>query len=277
MNPLRPSASEALAAWAALVTADAEQVPRVREPEPPADHYVHTAAHFRAGVRPTPELDALRALAQPSDVWLDIGAGGGRLAIPLARVTHQVVALEPSPAMREQLIGAAEEAGIENVAVRDVRWPDSAWTEPVDVALAAHSLYDIGAIEPFLDAMERHARRLCVALLHPWARGTHLAPLFEAVHGEPMATLPAMREFVALLAARGCTTEVRAAPVPQGPASTPRDVAFEEARRLLWLRAGSPKDQRMRQLMDDWWGEPEGIRVPSAPPYVGVVSWQPRG
>ena len=275
MQALRPTAQEALAAWASLVSGDAEQVPRVREPEPPRDHYEGSAARFRAGVRPSPEFAALAELAEPGDTWLDIGAGGGRLALPLAHVTVRVIAVEPSAAMRDQLGAAIAESGLGNLEVLDLRWPDPAWSDLVDVSLAAHSLYDIGAIGPFLDAMERHSRRLCVALLRPWARGASLSALFEAVHGEPMRTLPGLREFVALLGARGRRYEVRAAPIPPGPAVTPRDGAFTEARRLLWLAEGSAKEQRMRSLMEQWWGKPDGIAMPEGPPYIGVVSWTP--
>lgn len=273
-NPLRPTEDDAFAAWAALVAADAEQVPRVREPEPPRDHYQQTAARFRAGVRPSPELPALEALARSSDTWIDIGAGGGRLAVPLARIVRRVIAVEPSESMRTELAGASADAGLSNIEVRDLRWPDPGWTETADVALAAHAIYDISAIAPFLDAMEQHARRLCVVLLRPWARGGYLAGLFEAVHGEPMRVLPALREFVALLGARGQRYEVHAAPGPAEPAFTHRDAAFAEARRLLWLAEGTPKEQRMRALMEQWWGAPDGIAMPEAPPYVGVVSWE---
>ncbi len=275
-NPLRPSEGEALAAWAALVAADAEQVPRVREPEPPHDHYQQTAARFRAGVRPSPEFPALQALARPDDTWIDIGAGGGRLAVPLARVVRRVIAVEPSESMRGELAAATADAGLSNIEVRDLRWPDPGWTDAADVALAAHAIYDISAIAPFLDAMEQHSRRLCVALLRPWARGGYLASLFEAVHGEPMQVLPALRAFVALLGARGRQYEVHLAPGAPEPTLTPRDAAFAEARRLLWLAEGSAKEQRMRALMEQWWGAPDGIAMPEAPPYIGVVSWQPR-
>jgi len=274
-NPLRPSREVALEAWRALVAADAEQVPRVREPEPPHDHYQPTAAHFRAGARPASELPAMLDLARPQDTWLDIGAGGGRLAVPLAAHVARVIAVEPSSAMRETLTAAIAEAACTNVEVHDGRWPDPAWSDPVDVALAAHSLYDIAEIDAFLEAMERHARRLCVALLRPWARGTALAALFEAVHGEPMRTLPGLREFVALVAARGSAFEVRLAPTEPEPAIRERDAAFAEARRLLWLAEGSAKEQRMRALMEEWWGRPDGIAVPRGPAHIGVVSWTP--
>lgn len=64
---LRPSEAAAIAAWAAMVDADAEQVARIREPEPAGDYYAPTAPRFRPGVRPLPELPPVRARAEASD------------------------------------------------------------------------------------------------------------------------------------------------------------------------------------------------------------------
>ncbi|MFA7295558.1 MAG: class I SAM-dependent methyltransferase [Dehalococcoidia bacterium] len=274
-NALRPSEGDALDAWRALVLADREQVSRIREPEPPTDHYAETAARFRAGVRAVPELESLVALAHPDDVWLDIGAGGGRIAIPLANAVQRVIAVEPSPAMREQLSASARDARVENIEVRSTRWPDPSWDTPVSVALSAHSLYDIEDVGPFLDAMERHASRLCVVVLRPWARGAHLADLFEAVHGEPMCTLPALREFVSVLGARGRTYEVRMSPAASSPRAAATQDPFIEVRRLLWLASGSEKDERMQELVGAWWAREHGIHVPVPPAGIGIVSWQP--
>jgi SAM-dependent methyltransferase len=46
---------------------------------------------------------------------LDLGAGGGQSALPLARVAAQVIAVEPEPAMRAIGERQAREQGIENV------------------------------------------------------------------------------------------------------------------------------------------------------------------
>ena len=100
----------------------------------------------------------------------------------------------------------------------------------------------------------------------------------EAVHGEPLHTLPALREFVALLGARGRRVEVQT--VPDDAATiVPRDRAFREARRLLWLAEGSTKDAHMRQLVEQWWASTEdganGIALPVASQFVGIVTWEP--
>src|SRR5437868_10389179 len=101
---LRPSSEAALAAWAARVRANREQVETVREAAP-SDFYAPVAEMFRADPqrRDEPTLEALRALVRPTDVVLDIGAGGGRYALPLALVAREVIALEPSEGMRRVL------------------------------------------------------------------------------------------------------------------------------------------------------------------------------
>src|SRR5436305_2593495 len=99
-DALRPTAEEALRAWGARVRANREQVEHFREASP-ADFYAPIASMFRADPRrqDEPALQALRQLARPDDTVLDIGAGGGRYALPLALATREVVAIEPSEGM----------------------------------------------------------------------------------------------------------------------------------------------------------------------------------
>jgi SAM-dependent methyltransferase len=64
-------------------------------------------------------MDLARSLGAPADVpCLDVGAGTGRNAVPLARAGHPVDAIEPAPALADKLEAAAAEA---SVAVRVVR------------------------------------------------------------------------------------------------------------------------------------------------------------
>ena len=257
-----------------MVDADAEQVARVREPEPAGDFYAHIAPRFRPGARPSIELPPLLAHAEAGDTWLDIGAGGGRFALPLSEHVARVIAVEPSEAMRNVLRDAIRASARPNIEVRDLHWPSPAWADDVDVSFAAHSIYDIRAIVPFLDAMERHTRRTCIAILADQPRGAHLAPLFEAVHGEPFAPLPGLREFIALLSAR--TRRFEVATVSGEPADiTSLDEAATMARRLLWLAPDSAKDRQARALVEQWWRVPGGVRLPQARGYFGIVAWEP--
>jgi hypothetical protein len=84
-DPLRPDPDALLASWGRRVRANAEQVDRFAE-QRSQDHYAPVANRFRVDPRRAddPSLDALLQLARPDESWLDIGAGGGRYALPLA-------------------------------------------------------------------------------------------------------------------------------------------------------------------------------------------------
>src|SRR3982074_2449339 len=117
---LRPSAEAARSAWAARVRANREQVEQFREATP-RDFYAPVAGMFRVDPRriDDPALDALRKLVRADDVLLDIGAGGGRLALPLALVAQRVVAIEPSEGMLRVLRESIAEYSISNIDVVD--------------------------------------------------------------------------------------------------------------------------------------------------------------
>src|ERR671921_1268435 len=104
-DPLRPAVGDLLDAWRARVLADKEQVDRAREVEDPPDFYAPVTSRFRMDPRRTDDetLNALLDLARPDDVWLDVGAGGGRYALPLALHVREVVAIDPSASMLNAL------------------------------------------------------------------------------------------------------------------------------------------------------------------------------
>lgn len=58
--------------------------------------------------------EALRLRAE--DVLIDLGAGTGALALPLARACRRVYAVDPSPAMLARLAEKARAAGLANVS-----------------------------------------------------------------------------------------------------------------------------------------------------------------
>jgi SAM-dependent methyltransferase len=273
-STLRPDLATALEAWRALVEADGEQVRRISERDLAGDYYARITDRFRPGGRPSQELPVLQELLRPDEAWLDIGAGGGRLAMPLAERVRRVVAVEPSAAMREALGTSALEAGLANVEVVADPWPAAAAAvSGIDVALAAHAIYDIADIGPWIEGMERVASRLCVVALFDRGRGHAWTDIFEAVHGEPMAALPALREFVAVLGALGRPYEVRTIPAdPIDP--TPEEAAFEQARRICWLMDGSEKDRRMQAYLRSAYPAAEGtLAMPPMRRFTAIVSW----
>jgi len=274
-DPLRPTRSEALTAWANRVRANRDQAEAYREGEPPKDFYAPMAASFRADPLRTdePALDALRNLVLPGETWLDIGAGGGRYALALAQKAGKVVAVEPSAGMRSVLGDGMTQYGISNIEVIPATWP----FEPppaVDVAFISHVGYDIEDIGPFLDAMERAASRLCVAVLLYEAPASVAAGAWPPVHGVERAVLPALPEFLTLLLARGKTPEVRLAGV-RGPALyDDAEIARRFLRHQLFIQEGGAKDALLAAWLESH-RTAEGIRIADHPLPIGVVTWIP--
>ncbi|HZQ34521.1 MAG TPA: class I SAM-dependent methyltransferase [Dehalococcoidia bacterium] len=277
MNILRPTAEAALAEWARRVQANAAQVDRVRQVGD-GDFYAPVASMFRADPHRTgePALELLRDLARPDETWLDIGAGGGRYALPLALRVREVIAVEPSEGMIGVLREGMAEHGIANVRVEHRRWPEGAAGLAADVALIAHVGYDIAEIGPFLDAMEAAARRLCVAVLLARPPSFALDALWPAVHGEPREALPALPEFLALLLARDRLFEIRLCERrPQSYESPEQVLAL--ARRQTWVQPGSEADRRLQTIVTEHMQEHDGRYALSwEPAAVAVVGWASR-
>src|SRR5262245_42677231 len=199
-DALRLDPAELMAAWGARVLANREQVERVREDDPNPDHYAPIARLFRGdpNLADDPTWLALRPTVGANETWLDIGAGGGRYALPLARQAREVIALDPSPGMVHLLHEVVATYQLPNVRVVEGRWPAAA-PQPADVAFVANVGYDVEQIGPFLDEMEANARRRCVAVLLERAPPYPFDELWPVVHGEERAALPALPEFLSLL------------------------------------------------------------------------------
>ncbi|MBF6604096.1 MAG: NTP transferase domain-containing protein [Chloroflexi bacterium] len=284
----------AAAAWAAQVRANREQVDRVREVGD-GDFYATTSGLFVADPRRSdaddPTLAALRSLAGPGERWLDIGAGAGRYALPIALAVGpagEVVAVEASASMLAGLRAGMSDHRIANVRIVEGRWPavapeiaaplmDGAGP-PAQVALIAHVGYDIEEIGPFLDAMEVVADRLCVAILMERTPAAAAEAFWPIVHGEDRIPLPALDPFVALLQARGGDPEFRIVERSvRGYAD--RAAALALLRRQTWVEPGGTRDLRLQAALDERLSAlPDGtVAIDGAPTLsIGLVTWRPR-
>jgi SAM-dependent methyltransferase len=270
------------AAWADRVRANREQVDRVRE-VPDRDFYAPVSSLFVADPRRTGEeaLDELIALAEPDDRWLDIGAGAGRYALPLALRVREVIAVEPSASMRNALRTGKEEHGLDNVRIVAGTWPailPELGEPPVaEVALVAHVGYDIEAIGTFVDGMERAAGRLCVAMLTDQSPASVADPFWPVVHGMDRVPLPALPDLAELLRARGRSIDIRRVE------RTPRTFDSFNAlatfvRRQLWITEDGEKERRFRNALTEMSRErdDDGWTLASPPVgSIGILTWTP--
>ena len=271
---LDPRALEA--EWGRRVRANNEQAERFREAPERPDFYAPIATSFKADPRRTDELalDVLRSLVVPGETWLDIGAGGGRYALPLALAGARVTALDPSPGMLGVLREAAAEFSVDGVTTVEARWPASN-PPTADVAMIAHVSYDIADIGPFLDAMEASARRLCVAVLLAESPATQAARLWPAVHGVERDLLPALPEFLTLLLALGRLFTVWLG--ERQPGAYPSLDAIEGfARQQLFVEPDGPGAARLREAIHSLATERDGrFYLTDRPVPLGVVTWKP--
>lgn len=278
-DALRPSAAEALEGWAARVRANREQVEQHRETEAGRDFYAPIAGMFRSDPRreDDPVLDVLRGLVQPGETLLDIGAGGGRYALPLALVAREVVALDPSHSMLDVLRQGMTEYAIPNVRTVEGRWPEAAADLRADICLIAHLGYDVEDIGPFLDGMERAARRVCVAVLLEGPPPTAADNLWPEIYGVQRASLPALPEFLSVLLARERLFELRLVTRTAMTYSQPEQ-ALAWCRQQLWTTPDSQRDCRLQQLVQQRMQpapEGSGYVLPGQPRRIGIVTWPP--
>ena len=269
-------------AWAERVRANRDQAERVREGAREGDFYAPVSALFVADPRRTgePALDALRELTEPDQVWLDVGAGAGRYALPLSLRVKQVIAVEPSASMRHALRTGVAEHGVKNIRIVGAPWPEalsSLGTPPVaDVSLIAHVGYDIEHIAPFVDALEQATRTRCVAVLTDRSPASVADPFWPIVHDEERVPLPALPELLAVLRARGRETELRR--VERPPRTFESPAALETfVRGQLFIAPGGAKDDRFRAALRDRIVERDGGWTLADPPAgsIGIVTWEP--
>ncbi|MGA9047113.1 class I SAM-dependent methyltransferase [Sulfuricurvum sp.] len=95
------------------------------------------------------------------EVILDIGCGPGALSIPLAKRVKEVIAIDFSKRMLEELEAYAAREGVTNIKTYHIGWEDD-WSAlpPADIVVASRSM-EVSDVEAALSKMSAHARKRC--------------------------------------------------------------------------------------------------------------------
>lgn len=220
-----------------------------------------------------PFLLALKHAARPADTVLDVGAGAGRYALPLAPDVTRVTAVEPSAGMRSQLEREAAAQGLTNISIVAAGW-EEAHVDPHDIAFVAHVLYFVRDVVPFLEKLDRSARRACYILHRVEDLTAPLAPLWREIWGRERPPEPGFLDLYNLLFAVGIRANVQLTDRAFAARYDSFDEAMEEARQLLGLAPDEHShDGRIRTLLSEALVERDGrLGFPSGP-QMAIIRW----
>ena len=162
---------------------------------------------------------AADVLAEVQSHWrvLDIGAGPGTMALPLAGKVAHVTAVEPAHGMATVLRENMADAGLQNITVVQKKWDD------VDVAQDLQGTYDLVVISfafGMLDLLDTVQKVLAVAshrVLFYWHAGPQAwdvdaVKLWPLLHGKTFVPIPKANVIFNLLYSMGIYADVQVIP-----------------------------------------------------------------
>jgi SAM-dependent methyltransferase len=273
-----------IAIWREMYDAERNQAETATDPGFVVgdDFWEAQADRFAAAAARSPQPDGFMRFVlpqlQPGDRVIDIGAGSGRYVAQLARSAAEVVAIEPSPAMRRHLEQRAAAEELSNVRVVAGGWPGG-YVEECDVAISAHVLYSVREIAPFLEAMHAQTRRACflyLAIRHP---GSFISPFWERFRGEMRHQLPGALECLNVLFQLGIAAQLTLVPVERRLSFADADDALEDIRFRLRFPPEPQRDAEIRAAIDALCDrDPAGAVTPrGALAHAAVVWWRRDG
>ena len=265
--------------WRTMVEEEHAQSERVRGKEAGSGDFW---APFSERFRPEPQnsddpvMQRLLLEIRPEHTVLDVGAGGGRLALPVSMQCREVVAVEPSESM-----GAILEQEARRVERNNIRLVPSTWeeaeVEAADVVLCVQVLYTVRDVVPFLRKLEAHAREKVLVVLYENPPQFQAHPLWPGVHGEERLKLPCLRELMSVLWEMGIfpDLEMLTPQEPRGFDSLYR--AMEQMGSRLLVAPGSTGEGLLTQALTDLLEERGGrLKIRGVQPFrPALVSWHP--
>ncbi len=261
-----------LAAWAIPdeILANAPESPWGFAPE----LFLHRAERIRDTPTATTRI-ALDALGTAGDV-LDVGVGGGATSLPLAGRATRIIGVDASADMLEGFLRSARDAGVEAAAVEGP-WPEvGSDVGPADVVVCGHVLYNVGALEPFVRALDDHTRRRVVVEItatHPLA---WMADLWLRFHGLERPSGPTSDLAFEAIGELGIS--VRRADEARPPRSggfERREDAIALVRRRLCLSAD--RDAELAAALEGRLAERDGLWAAGPAEHAVTTLWWDRG
>lgn len=263
-----------------MVTARDQQRDALRAPGDPSperfwERRARRFARFSRELDPQePFLQFVRQRLLPDDALLDVGAGAGRFALPLAARVKQVTAVDPSAAMLAELSGAAAAAGLTNIAVVEARW-EEAQVPPAEVVICAHVVYPIREIGVFLAKLDAHVRRDGLIYMRVGQVDDWVVEAWADVYATPRLPHPDFRLLEAVLQVLQIPAALELVSYTNRVTYAGLEEAGEDLGERLGIRPGTDAAARLDQyLRDRLVPVPEGVGFPPRPVQGAIFFWR---
>ena len=211
-------------------------------------------------------LDVIAPYFSARKTLIDVGAGSGRHAVPLADVMEWVTAVEPSEGMRAQIPHR------DNMTVVASTWQDAA-VAPADLLICSHVLYGVEDPIAFIAKMEASARERIFIMLResPMA---HLGALVRnrLLGEEPR--LPRFSDLFMLLMQMGIAPDVKFTSYPNPQRYADIDEALADCQAMIGDRWDVTKGRPIVEGMLE--RDAEGLMFNGDLTLTGIAHWQPQ-
>ena len=274
----------AAARWQRLVSDRLDEMARLRPAAGSVsgsfwdgDRAQRYAAHARlAEPDRDPFLRALRRATDTSSSAIDVGAGTGRYALPLAASIAHVTAVDPSAAMLDVLRREAAATGTPNVTTVQSRW-EEADVEPADVAFSSYVLALVADAPAFVRKLEAAARNKVLLYVGAFCADAVLDPLWRHFHETPRTPGPSYLDALAVLREIGIAPRVKVVELPNRRRFATVAEAAEHYRDWLFLDDTPAVRRELEELLSTWLlGRRGALRPPLRTIPAAIVDWVPR-
>ena len=267
------------ARWRSMVQGRATQIARLRLAGSGDGYWEARAGSYRTLIGlaqdDEPLVALLRGWLSPGSSLLDVGAGSGRYALPLAPLVRELIAVEPSAAMAAGLRAGVEARGITNLRLIERRW-EEVQGEQADVVVCAHVLYPIADVAPFIRALDAAARWRCVLALRIAPSDGILRQAWLDIHKEEPLHDPALIEAYNVLWELGIHANVQIVPSEPRLRFPGRSEALAWARGMLWLGQDDEGDailwRHLERLLEP--GPDGSLMLPTGAAKSTIVWWE---
>jgi 2-polyprenyl-3-methyl-5-hydroxy-6-metoxy-1,4-benzoquinol methylase len=272
--------------WKQLVESQSHRREKRESSEGESDHWRGKAQSFNKGVKqrwakPDSHRDfILSLLKSPKDsTALDIGAGTGGWALPIAGLVKKVTAVEPSPEMIRLMTDNLKSEGVGNVEIVQTTWPEGEKEIGThDFSLCSHAMYGCPDLPGFVGAMAHVTRKTCLLLVRAPSHDGIMAKAARRIWGHPHDSPNFQVAYGAMLQMGIYPHVFMGSPDQWEPwTSASLEEAVAEVKRRLGLVSPSEHDEFLQNLIESRLTFQEGKCVWPREVRSALIYWESSG